>query len=101
MLCIAGDQRHSQLAFGAESQERAVRGIDQVGVRNRREAGQRWRKEEDGHVIVATVLVRGIVRGELVVHRACHHHYRDQANRTIIRLIMFRYHVFFNNISRR
>jgi len=57
LLCIAGDQRHSQLAFGAESQKRAVRGIDQVGVRNCGEAGQRWREKEDGHVIVTTVLV--------------------------------------------
>jgi len=58
---IAGDQRHGQLASGAEGQERAVGGVDQVGVGVGREAGQRWREKEDGNVLVATVLVRGIL----------------------------------------
>jgi len=58
---IEGDQRHGQLASGAEGQERAVGGVDQVGVGVGGEAGQRWHKKEDGNVLVATILVRGIL----------------------------------------
>lgn len=85
---LVGDQRHGQLAFGAEGQERAVRGVNQVGIRISGEAGQRWHKKEDGNVLVTTVFVRGIVRGELVVLRAYNHHHRAQANPTIMTIIL-------------
>lgn len=99
---IVGDQRHGQLAFRAEGQERAVGGVNQVGIRISGEAGQRWHKKEDGNVLVATVLVRGIVRGELVVLRAHNHHHRAQANQTIILLyfvitFVFQQYIFHEN----
>lgn len=87
----AGDQRHGQLASGAKGQERAVGGVDQVGVGDGGEAGERRREEEDGYVLVATVLVRRIVRGELVVHRARHHHHRDQTDRAVKKKRTFQY----------
>lgn len=82
--CCAGDQGHGQHSLGAEGQERAVGGIDQVCVGDGGEVAQ-WRYQaEHGYVLVAAVLVRGVVRGELVVHRANHHNYHYQANRTVM-----------------
>lgn len=78
-----GDQRHGQLASGTKSQKRAVRGVDQVGVGIGGEVAEWRHQEKDGNVLVATVLVRGVVRGELVVHRARGHHHRDQTDPTI------------------
>jgi len=80
-----GDQGHGQLASGAEGQERAVGGVEQIGVGVGGEVAERRHQKEDGNVFVATVLVRRIVRGELVVHRSTgrHHHHQHQTDPTI------------------
>lgn len=85
MFCFpeTGDQRHGQLASGTKGQERAVGGVQQVGVGDGGEVAERRHQEEDRHVLVATVLVRGIVRGELVVHRAHNHHHDHQTDSTV------------------